>query len=286
MREYSSFAQSSRYCLANVRSWFVNQRDRLRDPQAAAFFDRLTAGGFDPNAHIDVVERYGLIYLAVPKCASTTVKTVLSVLTGAAVTSREHSHRRRASGLKSPRLVGVSAFHRIATSPASLRFSFVRNPYARLVSAWADKYRAKPLVPGDSFVDQYLAYRTEIDARLPRVSAATLSFPDFVEFASATAEHRLNAHWHLQDNLLGVPGIELDMVGKVETFHDDFSRVLNRLGLDGKLLAIVDSRLNATRHGPWPDYYTAALAARVYRAYERDFDRFGYARAPNAASAV
>jgi hypothetical protein len=28
----------------------------------------------------------------------------------------------------------------------------------------------------------------------------------------------------------------------------------------------------------WPNYYTADLAQRVYRAYERDFDRFKYSR--------
>jgi hypothetical protein len=65
-----------------------------------------------------------------------------------------------------PRHVGMSTFYRLVTSPGTLRFSFVRNPYARLVSAWADKYRDKPLVPGDSFIDQYLKYRRD-DGQAP-----------------------------------------------------------------------------------------------------------------------
>jgi hypothetical protein len=36
--------------------------------------------------------------------------------------------------------------------------------------------------------------------------------------------------------------------------------------------------LRASLHHSWPVYYTPSLADRVYRAYERDFDRFGYAR--------
>lgn len=283
-RPRSDFISASRYYLANARSWFVNRRDRLLDPQASSFFDRLDADGFNPNAHIDVLVQHRLIYIAVPKCASTTVKTVLSALNGTAV-PREHLHRRRHSGLKSPRLTGLSAFYRLATSPATMRFSFVRNPYARLVSAWADKFSDKPLVPGDAFVDQYLAWRNTVDASLPQGPNATLSFAQFVEFASATARCRVDAHWQLQDDLLNMPGIRVDFVGKVEFFRRDFARVLEHVSADRRLHEGIATRMNATRHRPWPDYYSPALAARVYRAYEPDFSRFGYPRALTAEAA-
>jgi hypothetical protein len=275
----SDFISASRYCFENARFWFVNQRDRLLDPHASAFFDRLHAGGYKPNAHIDVLVQHRLIYIAVPKCATTTVKTVLSALNGTDAVSREHPHRRRHSGLKSPRLTGLSTFYRLATSPATLRFSFVRNPYARLVSAWADKFSDKPLVPGDSFVDQYLALRSSIDADLPHGPDATLSFPQFVEFAVATSLSRVDAHWQLQDDLLTMPGIRVDFVGKVESFRRDLTRVLDHVSADRRLHDTLATRMNATWHRPWPDYYSPALAARVYRAYEADFSRFAYSRA-------
>jgi hypothetical protein len=275
----SDFVSASRYWFENAHSWFVNRRDRLLDPRASAFFDRLHADGYKPNAHIDVLVQHRLIYIAVPKCATTTVKTVLSALNGTAAVARTHPHRRRHSGLKSPRLTGLSTFYRLATSPATLRFSFVRNPYARLVSAWADKFSDKPLVPGDSFVDQYLALRSSIDARLPQGPDATLSFPQFVEFAVATSPSRVDAHWQLQDDLLTMPGIRIDFVGKVESFRRDLTRVLDHASADRRLHDTLGTRMNATRHRPWPDYYSPALAARVYRAYEADFSRFEYPRA-------
>jgi hypothetical protein len=281
----SDFFHSTRYRLEHVRSWFINQRDRLFDPQASLFFDALNAGGFRPNAHIDVLAGLRLIYVSVPKCASTTIKTVLSALNGPDADLRERPHQRRYSGLKSPRLVGLSAFHRLATNPDTMRFAFVRNPYARLVSAWADKFSDKPLVPGDSFVDDYLAWRGAIDAGLPQGPDKTLSFAQFVVFATATAHRRVDAHWQLQADLVAMPGIPLDFIGKVEMFHHDFTRVLDHVDADRDLNAPLALRLNTTRHRPWPDYYSADLAARVYRAYEPDFDTFGYPRAPKLAAA-
>lgn len=235
--------------------------------------------GFDPDAHIDVLPRYRLIYLSIPKCASTTIKSVLSALQFGAAPAPDRIHVRRYSGLHSPTQVGLSAFHRLAAGPATLRFAFVRNPYARLVSAWADKFQNKPLVAGDAFVDLYLAHRAAIDPALPHGAEETLSFPQFVEFAVATCDRRVNAHWQLQDDLLTMPGIDLDFTGKVESFGADFARVMDHIGADPRTRRALGATFNASLHRPWPDYYDNTLAARAHRAYERDFARFGYARA-------
>ncbi len=178
-----------------------------------------------------------------------------------------------------PRNITIDTLFRLATNPDVLRFSFVRNPYARLVSAWADKYQNKPLVAGDSFVELYLTHLAAVDDALLRDQHETLSFPQFVEFAAATADRRIDAHWHLQDDLLDMPGIKLDLIGKVETFPGDFSCVLDHARATDQIRQAIGLHLNPSRHNPWQEYYTDALAARVYRAYERDFDRFGYARA-------
>jgi hypothetical protein len=256
-----------------------NLYDLIADPAAARFFQTLIDSGFDPNAHIDVLPWQALIYVCVPKSASTTIKAALTTLQGnAASRSPEALHTRRRSGLRSPAQIGIAQFYRLATSSDTLRFTFVRNPYSRLVSAWANKYRGKPLVRGDSFVDLYLANRKTIDATLPKGASNTLSFPQFVTFAAATADRRLNAHWHLQDDLVSMPGIALDFVGKVESFHTDFNRVLDHAGADERLRQVIAVNRNTSRHAPWQTYYDQALAERVYRAYRQDFERFGYSR--------
>jgi Sulfotransferase family len=275
----STLSSHCGYYFSGAFSGVRNCRDRWFDRSAAAFYSELIGEGFAPNSHIDVLPRHRLIYVCVPKCASTTIKMTLSGLTSRRPGSFDELHKRRFSGLTSPARVGVARFYRLATSPQTLRFAFVRNPYARLVSAWADKFQNKPLAPGeDSFVDQYLVGRRSTDASLPAGPESTLSFAQFVRYAAATANDRIDAHWHLQDDILNMPGIKLDLVGKVETFHADFAHVLDHIGADGRTRQLSYVAYNPSQHRPWQSYYSRDIADCVYRAYRRDFDRFGYSR--------
>jgi Sulfotransferase family len=264
---------------AGVVTKIANCFERGLQTPAASFYAKLITFGYDPDAHIDVLAEHRLIYVCVPKCGSTTIKGILSTLVGRNATSFEHIHKRRYSGLKSPSQVGLSTLYRTAIDSRGLRFSFVRNPYERLVSAWADKFRDKPLVPGDSFVEKYLNHRQTIDADLPAGRDRTLAFSNFVTFASATANQRLDAHWQRQNDILDMPGINLDLVGKMESFGTDFARVLQHVGACEPFKTAAATPLHRSLHQPWPHYYAPTLADRVYRAYESDFDRLGYPRA-------
>jgi len=251
----------------------------LCNPEAYAFYARLMAGGYEPNRHIDVLPDHRLIYICVPKCASSRIKMTLSALIGRCPKSAWEANRRRISGLKGPKHVGLSAFWRVAVDPSALRFSFVRNPYDRIVSCWADKFRGKPLIAGGPSIDPYLAWRRQNDRSFAEGADRTLSFAEFVLFATATANDRVDAHWQLQVDLLDMPGIALDLVGKIETFEHDFGRVLDHVRASDALRRRAALPFNVSCHDAWQDYYTRDLAARVYRAYERDFDSFGYPRA-------
>jgi hypothetical protein len=248
----------------------------LCDPQAYAFYARLMTGGYEPNRHIDVLPDHRLIYICVPKCASSRIKMTLSALIGRSPKSAWEANKRRISGLKGPKHVGLSAFWRVAVDPNALRFSFVRNPYARIVSCWADKFRDTPLIPGRPSIDPYLAWRRRNDTSLPATADRTLSFAEFVLFATATANDRVDAHWQLQVDLLDMPGIALDFVGKIESFPHDFGCVLDHVRANDALRRRAVLPFNVSCHDACSSYYTRDLAARVYRAYERDFDSFGY----------
>jgi len=249
-----------------------------RDPQAYAFHARLVAGGFAPNAHIDVLPEQRIIYLCVPKNASSRIKMTLSSLLGRTVKSELEATKRKLSGLKSPKRVGLSVFHRLATDPETLRFAFVRNPYARLISCWFNKFRDVRLIPTNPSVRSYLAWRQHNDLSLPEGPTSTLSFDQFIDLVTMTAKERVDAHWHLQAELLDMPGIDLNLIGRVEFFARDFMRVLDHVQASDALRADAIKPVNASDHVDWRGYYTNELANRVYKAYELDFDRFQYSR--------
>ena len=97
-----------------------------------------------------------------------------------------------------------------------------------------------------------------------------MSFPEFVEFATATVDQRIDIHWQLQDDFATVPGLPLNLIGKVESFQTDFARVSDHIGVTNEARArYLQQAVNPSSHEPWQEYYTDALAARVYRAYER-----------------
>jgi hypothetical protein len=75
-----------------------------------------------------------------------------------------------------------------------------------------------------------------------------------------------------------MPGIKLDLIGKVESFDTDFIRVLDHARASDQLRQASVTHLNSSQHSPWQYYYSSDLAEHVYRAYERDFDRFQYPR--------
>jgi len=270
-----------RYCRYRVglaRSRVTRFIDSCFDPEASRFYSDLVERGFDQLSHIDVLPRQRVVYLCIPKCASTTIRMALSAMIGYGEVPAEQVHLRRQSGLRSPKQVGASAFYRLVKDETALRFSFVRNPYDRLVSAWADKFRDKPLAAGDPIVDIYLEQRRAMDLPLPKNADETLSFADFVHFTAATADRRIDVHWQSQDDILNVPGIVFDFIGKLESFNQDFARVIEHVGAGHAAAAAINAHFNRSRHRPWRDYYTGPLAAEVYRTYERDFDRLGYAR--------
>src|SRR5215813_14610212 len=119
------------------------------DPTAAAFYDRLASHGYEPDLLLNVLPAHRILYVVVPKAASTRIRQTLARVAGRRIRSLKPSRRLQFSGPHGPRSMTKGSFFRFATNPATLRFSFVRNPYARAVSCWADKFRDKPLVAGD-----------------------------------------------------------------------------------------------------------------------------------------
>lgn len=160
---------------------------------------------------------------------------------------------------------------------------FVRNPYARVLSAWNDKlvkgFHA-PQYPRSmrKFVPQLRRWAAEHD--LPGATDdAPFPFASFLSYIESQPEGGRNQHWDTQRSVLLA-----DFVPYRHTYHMETefaSGMADTLALVGIPADWTDQKLarptNASGKIKDP-VYTEELAERVYRLYQVDFERFGYDR--------
>jgi chondroitin 4-sulfotransferase 11 len=131
---------------------------------------------------------------------------------------------------------------------------FVRNPYDRLVSAWANKTR-------------------EITPKLELLGFREgMRFKEFFWLAEqyATVDHHL-APQHTF--LMKGPRLAVDYIGRFERLNDDWKRLQMMFDLPP-----LKHENKSVRERGFKEYYTGDLGRRAKRLYQRDLSLFGYGR--------
>jgi len=140
---------------------------------------------------------------------------------------------------------------------SSFKFSFVRNPYDRLVSAWShkiirDKHKLREL-PFKKFIEQHLI-NMDVD-----FNTFNITNNAFVHHFSSL----MNPKYCVE---------ELDFIGKFESFQKDFNTVCNIIGIPTRRLP----RTNSTKHKHYTEYYDDESRQIVAEKYAKDIEYFGY----------
>lgn len=160
-------------------------------------------------------------------------------------------------------------------------FCFVRNPYARLRSAWQNKFAY-----GHSQGYSRSIRRRELPRlrRFARVAAlpggadgSAIPFETFLAYVESQPAGRRDHHWDDQVDVLLMDDIRYERCFRMEgEFVPGMRQIFDRIGLTGPAMdRILGTQKNASPKSE-PPVYDAALAARVHRLYARDFERFGY----------
>jgi hypothetical protein len=160
--------------------------------------------------------------------------------------------------------------------------TFVRNPYARLISAWKDKLASGGDQPaGRSARKATVAVRRFAAARrLPGEEAdSPIPFATFVAFVESQPEGRRDQHWDTQRSVLLTDLIPFSRIYHMETeFRSGVTEILTRMGLPESWAAErLQHPQNATRKLAQP-VFDESLAERAFRCFAGDFDEFGYDR--------
>lgn len=140
-------------------------------------------------------------------------------------------------------------------------FSFLRNPFDRLVSAWAYKVR----VPSQE--DKlYWRLADQYGAAMP----VGMPFPDFVRLLYCTPPLQWDRHF--QPQIVFLAGRHLDFLGRVETIRDDWRVVERHAGRDLPLPVTRKSR----RDPDYRQYYDPDTRRMVEKMYAEDLSAFAY----------
>lgn len=208
-----------------------------------------------------VSPKFGLVYVNNPKVACSTIKLTLqrAELGDPAYEPKTTMHDHR----NSPMLTFPDLTQeRIEAALAdSFVFSFVRNPFTRLRSAYLNK-----IVTGQK------NGKPRMDAGFGRDECP--SFDAFVAAVTAQDPSEHNSHWRPQAMTLSLAHVTFDFIGKMEEFSAGWARVVAATGLPDVVY----------RSGKPNDYaahdpllYTPQTAQMVRKAYAMDFEAFGYA---------
>ena len=236
--------------------------------EAARAGDGHTSWSYHSRASL--AHRY--VAMTVPKVACTTIKMALQTWEGCGPPPERWGEVH--ASWAGPTLLAypTGQIVEMLRSPGYLRFSFVRNPYSRLVSAWKSKLAwADP---------QYRQLRESIREACdyPVVDgqrAGPILFRDAVQCLPGDPGV-FDDHWSPQVDLLVADVIDYHVVGRFERFGQQFHAILRRLHAPPEVAGIARRVFNPTQPMPLAAVYDPQLAQRVYDLYIADFETFGY----------
>jgi hypothetical protein len=214
------------------------------------------------------------LYQPIPKNACTTIKTLLLQMEGLPVD--EHEWRRHQKEYN--KFPGVNHLTRqeqidvFEGRTETFKFVIVRNPFARLASAYCDKVMVHP-------TPHILTQLREAAAEQGVALADPISFAQFVSIISRQRLAEMDQHWLPQYYLGHFASIKFDFVGKMESMPNDLIYVLERCGAPERVLAQVNERRNVAKSSLnlW-DSVPSEVRQQFFRAFEIDFDTLKYHR--------
>ena len=219
------------------------------------------------HTQISLVNKY--VYVEVPKAGCGTMKATLGGLEaarkgpGLVQRVQEAPHNRiNATPFVKPFQLPSDMLEEVFTSPGYRRFTVVRDPASRVLSAYLEK------------IGQGLKQSEPIVEALG-IPASEITFAQFLDVIAAQDSREQDPHWRRQADHLGWGIVDYDAAIHLENLDASWDQI-------GELTGIADLRetfycRNSTGASAKVDeYFTPELRDRVRSIYSRDYEVFGY----------
>ena len=161
-----------------------------------------------------------------------------------------------------------------AWSKQKFRFSVVRNPFARLLSAYLDK------IGGQKEKSKQNLFR-HLNA-VPNFDPLSLSFEAFVDIVVATRDSHLNKHWLPQINCLAPDYISCNYIGHFENMDAILDRLRVHFPNNADSIQNMNNAVHKTNSNALTQeyYQNERIVKKVYNRFRADFDLLGYGKDP------
>ena len=212
------------------------------------------------------------IFVEVPKAGSSSVVANLYSLAHKEDANSKISRNSMADALRYPAKSMNQKFLNQLRSALILEnhfiFTFVRNPYTRILSAYLNK------IQGSSLENT----RRRAVLGFPPHDEEYISFNQFLTRIRDFDINKLDIHFRPQWHLLGLNKlIKYDFIGHLENFESDLNYVLNRISNNNAPNELLSWRGHATNaKDNIEQYYGAEEQALVVEIYRDDFNYLGY----------
>lgn len=204
----------------------------------------------DKRKSVVIHQEKQLIYISVPKVACTSIKNAMfpNMDTG----DNDSIHFAISHNQKIP-LEANSYF----------KFTFVRNPFERLVSFYLDRV----LNPTQNSKKVFKKYYNGI-------FNPNMNFDELVDAVSSIPDQFADRHFVSQKAIIYDSNNQClaDFIGKFENLLNDYKFIKNKYGL---------AELKTYNKSPnynYKEFYTLKSLSKIYKRYERDVDLFGYVK--------
>jgi dermatan 4-sulfotransferase 1 len=236
---------------------------------AGWFCNHVSSEDFSKLTHISSQNRF--IYVEVPDIACPVIKRALiSLELGYRFDDHGENprsiHLRIYSPLLGPKQVG--SFGRLLQS-SFIKFCFVRNPYARVLS---------------TYLDSIVGNRPEKKTISDLLGREVIDPTTFEEFLSCIAKQEIkdmDSRWRPQYFQTFQPQINYDFIGKFETLSSDLQKVAEMISQDLTPFVGDEASCGTAAEPLLHEHYTENTESLVQQIYKCDFEHFGYSMSLN-----
>lgn len=194
-----------------------------------------------------ISQKHKFLYLSHGKTASTTIRNILNSYCEDPRLDKKigwHPDIKEVSNYCSQSNINLDQMY---------KFSFVRNPWARVLSAYFFYKKLNPSSP---------------DGREKTFFARTKSFDWWVRNVM-TVNTSINQYPRMLDDS---GNLSMNFIGKTENLEKDLNFVFEKLSLN----FVKIPKLNSTNHQHYSHYYDECTSDMVYQACKIDIEAFDY----------